>query len=96
MRNQTDQQFSSLCDRVGRGEITKEDEEYLSSRITKTDNEMDNEKFKTGKISIIVTTNKKRELINNKKLDELLPNAKEYSCNSLDRVTNVPNAPKLS
>ena len=76
MRSQKDQQFSSLCDRVGRGKITKEDEDYLNSRIRNTDNEMDNEKFKTGKISIIVTTNKKRELVNKKKLDELLSNTK--------------------
>ena len=43
MRNQEDEQFSFLCDRVGRGQISKEDEIYLNSRIKKTENEMSNE-----------------------------------------------------
>ena len=49
-----------------------------------------------GKISIIVTVNAKRELVNNKKLDQLLPNQKEYLCNSIDRITNLPFGPKIS
>ena len=96
MRSQRDVSFSSLCDRVGRGEITQEDEDYLKSRIKQTENESKNEKFKRGEISIIVTTNKKRDLLNNQKLDELLPNEREYFCNCVDRVTNLPNGPKLS
>ena len=96
MRNQKDEDFSFLCDRVARGQITAEDEIYLKSRIKKSDNEKSNEKFKNGEICIIVTTNKKRELENNKKLDELLPAQKEYLCNSVDRVSNLPHAPKLS
>ena len=83
MRSQKDKTFSSLCDRVGRGQITEEDEEYLKSRIRKTENEMDNENFKTGKISIIVTTNKKREFVNNNKLDELLPTKRDIDYNML-------------
>ena len=39
---------------------------------------------------MIVTTNKKKDLINKQKLDELLPTVKEYVCNSVDRVTNLP------
>ena len=96
MRNQKDENFSALCDRVGRGKITEEDEIYLKTRIRKSENEGSNEKFKNGEISIIVTTNPKRELLNNQKLDELLPNEKEYLCNSVDRITNLPHGPKLS
>ena len=91
MRSKEDSVFSSLCDRVGRARITKEDEEYLKSRIQSTDIEDDNENFKTGKISIIVTTNKKKDLINSQKLSQLLPNTKEFVCDSVDRVVNLPN-----
>ena len=37
-----------------------------------------------------MTTNKKKDMINRQKLSELLPDGKEYVCNSTDRVTNVP------
>ena len=53
MRSQTDPNFSSLCDRLGRGTITKEDEEFLISRIQPTISEEKNDNFKTGKLSII-------------------------------------------
>ena len=33
MRSQKDPHFSDLCDRVGRGKITDEDEKYLRSRV---------------------------------------------------------------
>ena len=95
MRSQTDPNFSSLCDRLGRGTITKEDEEFLRSRIQPTISEKDNDNFKTGKLSIIVTVNKKKNLINTQKLEELIPNQKEYKCNSIDRVTNVPGKPNI-
>ena len=49
-----------------------------------------------GKICIIVTTNKKREFLNNKKLTDLLRNDKDYSCDSVDLITNLPNGPKLT
>ena len=29
-------------------------------------------------------------------MDQLLPNEREYSCNCVDRVTNLPHGPKLS
>ena len=64
MRSQQDPYFSSLCDRVGKDIITDEDEKYLRSRIQNTASEYDNEKFKLGKLSIVVTTNKKRNLVN--------------------------------
>ena len=50
--------------------------------------ELDNENFKTAKVSIIVTTNQDRENINLAKLRALLPEAKEYTCLSKDNVTN--------
>ena len=49
-----------------------------------------------GKICIIVTTNKKREFLNNNKLTDLLRNDKDYSCDSVDLITNLPNGPKLT
>ena len=87
MRSQKDPTFSSLCDRVGRGEINDEDERFLQSRVRSTDAEKDNENFKNGTLSINVTTNKKKEMINREKLAELLP----YICNCIDRVTNLPD-----
>ena len=96
MRSQADPYFSSLCDRVGRGKINDEDVKYLKSRIQTTESERCNENFKNGRLSIIVTTNKKRNLINSLKLTELLPNIREYTCNSVDRRTNLPGQSKLS
>ena len=90
MRSNQDQYFSSLCDRVARGNIDAEDKKYLRSRIQPTESENFNENFKNGKLSIIVTINKKRNLINSQKLKELLPTEKEFLCNSIDRVKNLP------
>ena len=90
MRSQSDPLFSDLCDRVARGNLTDLDEKYLHSRVRETDSENDNENFKEGKILIIVTTNRKKDLINHEKLAKLLPHEREYICNSVDRVTNLP------
>ena len=96
MRSHSDLEFSSLCDRVGRNRITEEDEIFLKSRIQACSNEKENESFKTGKLSIIVTTNMKRTFVNSQMLSDLLPNGREYSCSSVDRVINLPNCPRLS
>ena len=96
MRSHSDLEFSSLCDRVGRNRITKEDEVFLKARIQVSLNEKENESFKTGKLSIIVTTNMKKDFINSQMLSDLLPNEKEYTCSSVDRVVNLPNCPRLS
>ena len=64
MRCQNDSEFASLCDRVGRGNITEDDSNYLKSRVQCTDAENENENFKSGKLSIIVTTNPKRNQVN--------------------------------
>ena len=92
MRSQQDPFFSSLCDRVARGKINDEDKNYLRSRIQPTDSENSNDNFKNGKLLIIVTTNKKRDLVNYQKLSQLLPKEKEFICNSIDRVKNLPGA----
>ena len=96
MRSQKDPVFSSICDRVGRGKLTEDDEIYLTSRVQITDMEDTNENFKKGLISIIVTTNAKKDLINSEKLSTLLPNEAEYSCNSVDRLVNLPHGPNIS
>ena len=95
MRSKTDQYFSELCDRVGRGNLTKEDEKYLQSCVRPTDSENYNEAFKDGKLLIIVTTNRKKDFINHEKLTKLLPCEREFTCNSIDRVTNLPVGSKL-
>ena len=95
MRSQKDPQFSDLCDRVGRGKINEDDEAYLISRIESTESENSNENFKSGKLSIVVTTNAKKDFVNHQKLSLLLPNQKEFLCNSIDRVTNLPGKSKL-
>ena len=84
-----------MCDRVGRGKITDDDEKFLRSRVVATDSENCNDNFKSGNLSIIVTTNLKKDFVNKCKLDQLLPNIKEYTCNSIDRVTNLPCGRKL-
>ena len=89
MRSQKDPEFSSLCDRVGKNVILDEDISFLKSRILSTPSENDNENFKNGHISIIVTTNKKRNLVNSQKFAELLPYETLYSCNSIDRILNL-------
>ena len=40
-------------------------------------------------------TNKKRNLINKQKLNQLLPHEKEYHCNSIDCVVNLPSGHKV-
>jgi len=84
MRSRCDPYFSDLCDRVGRDEITAEDEEFLKSRIQPCPAEFDNENFRNGDLSIIVTTNKKKDHINNEKVSLLLSDQREYVCNSKD------------
>ena len=95
MRSSNDVDFSNICDRVARGKLLEEDELFLKSRIQDTDSENSNEAFKHGNISIIVTTNRKRNLINSQKLSKLLPSEKLYVCNSIDRVKNIPGSQQV-
>ena len=95
MRCKDDDMFAELCDRIGQGQLKTEDEEFLKSRVQSTPLEDHNDYFKTGKISIVVTTNRRREEINIDKLEKLLPNEKTYKCFSTDRVMNVSKAHDL-
>ena len=92
MRSAADQKFSEICDRVGKGKITKEDLDFFMSRIQPTETENDNENFKKGLIYIIVTTNRYREEINLQKLNELLPFEKTYICLSDDKIFSQSDA----
>ena len=46
--------------RIAKGCLMADDEAYLRKLVRKTPKENDNEAFKTGKISVIVTNNKKK------------------------------------
>ena len=96
VRSEKDPKFGEVCDRIGQGNILPEDETYLKQLIRKSPRENDNEAFKSGQISVIVTTNKKREKINQQKLDCLLPHNPLVICNSKDQSTNISNPPELT
>ena len=96
VRSMTDPKFGEVCDRIATNSITEEDEVYLKGLVRKCPNDNDNELYKTGKLSQIVTTNKKREKINQDKLAELLPHHQEYLLKSKDISTNISNPPTLS
>ena len=96
MRSQKDPIFSDICDRVGNGTYNETDLRYLRSRVKNTENENSNRNFKSGKVSIIVTTNKRRQQINEEKLNLLLPNEKLYVSVASDVGTNIENPPELS
>ena len=93
MRSKGDEKFGEVCDRIGRGTITDEDHTYLNSLVRDNPNAENNEMFKEGKISIIVTTNYKREQINNNKLNSLIPDEPPFVNLSIDKCTNMQNAP---
>ena len=92
MRCNKDQYFNTICDRVGEGKIEPQDEKFFQSRILETDLENDNNLFKEGKLSIVVTTNKHRDEINMEKLNKLLPSERTYTCTSVDQTLNVSEA----
>ena len=89
MRSQKDPLFGEVCDRVGKGSLLPKDEKFICSLIRKTPRENDNESFKSGAVSIIVKTNKKRERINNEKLDNLLPNAPSFICSYVSKHLRI-------
>ena len=74
--------FDSPC-------ITENDAKYLDSRVQSNDFERCNDKFKEGKVLILVTTNAKKD----KKIITLRKTI--YICNSIDRVINLPSRNKL-
>ena len=93
MRSQKDTKFGEVCDRIAQNIITEDDENYLREMIRPCPHENDNEMFREGKISIIVTTNDKREHINKEKLQKLLPDEDEVSNIATDHCTNQNDAP---
>ena len=95
MRSQKDPEFSFICDRVGNGSFNKDDLLYLENCVRNTDSENNNENFKDGKISIIVTTNKRRQEINENKLETLIKNEKTHGIIAMDRCTNLENPPEV-
>ena len=95
MRSQKDLEFSGICDRIGNGKYNKQDLEYLRSCVRITESENHNENFKEGKLSIIVTTNKRRQAINETKLITLLEFEKSYEIIATDRSTNLANPPEV-
>ena len=95
VRSLKDPEFSNVCDRVGNGTYTKADLDYLKACVRNTDSENHNDNFRTGKISIIVTTNKRRQEINESKLDFLLQQEKTYEILAIDRSTNLENPPEV-
>ena len=95
MRNQKDPEFASLCDRVGNGKITKSDLSYLNNCARDTKSEYENDNFKSGKVSIIVMTNKVRQEINEHKLNTLLKDRQLYISYAVDRCTNLENPPQI-
>jgi hypothetical protein len=64
-------------------------------RVKKTDSENHNENFKTGRISIIVTTNKVRQEVNDLKLKRLLQFEKEFISDAYDQCSNLENPPEV-
>ena len=61
LRSQADRYFSEVCDRVKVGKLLDEDIEFLKLIVLPCHSELSNENFKSGRLSIIVTTNDKKE-----------------------------------
>ena len=59
VRSQTDPEFGEVCDRIARGNLEEKQMDYLQKLVRPCPSTNENENFKTGKTSIIVTTNKK-------------------------------------
>ena len=95
MRAQKDPVFASICDRVGNGKYTKEDIKYLKDCVRDTASEDINDNFKDGKLSYIVTTNKRRQDVNAMKLETLLKDAPAFESYAIDRCTNLEHPPEV-
>ena len=94
MRSQ-DLEFSNICDQVRKGIADEDIVDYFNKNIGNCPCEDDNSMYAEGKLCIIVTTNAAREKINNEKLEQLLPDKREYYANAIDKSTNNPNAPEI-
>ena len=94
-----DDEFSKVSDKVRKGICDDEVTQYMKSHVQECQSENDNTKFAEGKISIIVTINADRENINLGKLNQLLPNEKEYTITATDKCItsqNPPNVPRTT
>ena len=90
MRCPDDRAFCDICDRVGKNELIPTDVDFFKSKVIESEIPMEksNDNFKSGLVTIIVTTNYAREKINLKKLPSLLSDEKEYVCVSKDDTIN--------
>ena len=70
--------------------------EYLQKLVRPCPSTDENENFKTGKTSIIVTTNEKRKGINREKIEKLLPYEATVILSATDRSTNISTPPQLT
>ena len=96
MRSQTDPEFGNVCDRIARGNLEEQQVDYLKKLVRPCPGIDDNENFKSGKTSIIVTTNDKRKSINREKINKLIPNEPTMVLSAVDRSTNISTPPTLS
>ena len=94
MRSQDDQ-FSNICDKIRRGICDSEVKKYMEDHVKKCPNENNLHLYQRGKLSIIVTNNEDRKMINQKKLDLLLPDKKAFIVSASDDA-NIKNPPPLS
>ena len=90
MRNQHDESFADLCDNIGKGILTKVNEELIKTLIRDSPNENNNILYQEKEIGIIVTTNVKLENINGDKVNLLLPEADSMHEIAPDKCKNLP------
>ena len=68
---------------------------YMEEHVRECPNEDENERYASGKLCIIVTTNIDRDAINSEKLQKLLPDKAPFYSDSIDVPTNMKNPPPL-
>ena len=98
MRNLDDPDFASVCDAVGRGEVSEQIKSYFEEKVDRVDNDNfhDLDSFKNGHVAIIVADNAKVDSVNNTKLSELLPEEERITFRAEDKVKNVDKvSPRL-
>ena len=78
----TDEEYSTICDQVRRGDKSDDVLNYLQSKVTKVNpclNENNLKLYQEGKLCIIVSENKDRAKINLEKLENLIPDKPSVS-----------------
>ena len=94
MRSQ-DEEFSKISDKVRKGVCDSDVLKFMKDHVRDCPTENENNDYKHGKLAIIVTTNKDRDLINHDKLNKLLPLGQKYHESCVDESTNTKNGPKV-